>query len=175
MNAALDRCHRVTQTRDGIAYRIRPIRVDDALRERAFIMNLSEASRYNRMMDSLREPSTALIEQFVNVDYRRTMAIVATVGDGKDESIIGVARYAADADAAGAEFAVAVADEWQSRGVGTTLMRMLFEYARAQGLRRLYGPILASNERMLGLAHWLGMKTKPVADDYTLVEAYQEL
>ena len=47
---------RVARTHDGIGYRIRPIRTEDAVRDRAFIMDLSEASRHKRFMGSLREP-----------------------------------------------------------------------------------------------------------------------
>ena len=74
----------------------------------------------------------ALIEQFVNVDYHRTMALVAVIGEGDRERIIGVARYAADTDES-CEFAVAVADDWQCRGIGTTLMPLLFEHAARAG------------------------------------------
>jgi acetyltransferase len=55
------------------------------------------------------------------------------------------------------EFAVAVLDEWQCRGIGTTLTQALFEYARQRGLRTVYGHVLADNERMIELARWLGL------------------
>jgi hypothetical protein len=50
---------RVAQTSDGVAYRIRPIRIEDAERDKAFIMHLSAASRYKRLMGSVRDPSQA--------------------------------------------------------------------------------------------------------------------
>ena len=43
-------------------------------------------------------PARRIIEKLVNVDYHRTMALVAVTGEGNDERIIGVARYAADND-----------------------------------------------------------------------------
>ena len=85
-----------TRTSDGVPYHIRPIRPDDAARERAFINGLSPQSRYQRFMHNLREPGDAFIEKFVNVDYHRTMALVAVIGEGAAERIIGVARYAAE-------------------------------------------------------------------------------
>jgi acetyltransferase len=161
----------LARTRDGVGYRIRPIRLDDAQRERAFIQGLSERSRYNRMMGTMREPSPDLIEQFVHVDYQHDMAFVAVAGPIEDERIIAVARYAADPGGTTGEFAVAVMDEWQARGIGTTLMRLLFEYARTQGFSRLHGSMLSSNDRMIDLAHWLGMKTERSPEDGTLLEA----
>ena len=87
---------RQAHTRDGTPYFIRPIRPDDAERERRFIAGLSPDSLHNRFLGGLREPSPAFIHRLVDVDYDRTMAFVAVVGEGDDERIIGVARYAAN-------------------------------------------------------------------------------
>src|SRR5579871_2649044 len=129
-------------TLDGVEYHVRPIRPDDAQRDRAFISALSPQSRYRRMMGAVRELSPALLDRFVNVDYERDMAFVAHIGDGPDERIIGVARYAADASGPDCEFAVAVLDLWQGRGVGARLMGLLIEYARQRGIHRLHSQIL---------------------------------
>lgn len=166
---------RQATTRDGAPYLIRPIRADDAERERDFIRGLSAESRYNRFMYEVGEPSRELIEHFVHVDYRKHMALVAVTGDGTEERIVGVARYVVDGSGSACEFAVAVADAWQSRGIGTTLTRLLFDYARAQGMKRVYGSILANNERMVGLAHWLGLKTSRSAEDATLLVTSRDL
>jgi acetyltransferase len=147
---------------DGTGYHIRPIRGDDVARERAFLMKLSPESRYQRLMYTLREPSDQFIAKMVDVDQHRTMALVAVIGDAADETIIGVARYAADPDGRDCEFAVAVADDWQCCGIGSTLTRQLFDYARQEGFRSIYGTVLADNRRMLELAEWLGLTVEPV-------------
>lgn len=161
------------RTLDGVSYRVRPIRADDAEREREFIQSLSDESRHSRFMCALREPSESMIERFVHVDYERTMALVAVVEHGTEERIIGVARYAAtDAAARECEFAVTVADEWQGRGIGAALARALFVHARAHGFRRVYGTVLASNTRMRDLAHYLGLKTRSMPGCPGVLEAY---
>jgi acetyltransferase len=165
---------RVAHTRDGVEYCIRPIRADDLLRDKDFIMGLSPESRYTRMFTVMREPSAALLEQFVHVDYHSSMAFVAVVGEEERERIIGVARYAAEPNGRDCEFAVAVADVWQARGVGATLTRLLFDYARTQGFHKLHGDVLASNHRMVELVHWLGMNIQRRPDDETLVDASRE-
>lgn len=162
------------RTSDGTPYHIRPIRPDDAARERAFINGLSPESRYQRFMHNLREAGDALIEKFVNVDYHRTMALVAVIGNSDEERIIGVARYAADNDES-CEFAVAVADDWQCRGVGTTLVPLLFEHAARAGFKTIYGTVLASNQRMIELAQWLGLTVDPPAAGEVTVRAWRNL
>ncbi|HET9863174.1 MAG TPA: GNAT family N-acetyltransferase [Steroidobacteraceae bacterium] len=161
-------------TCDGIPYRIRPIRPDDAQRERDFINGLSPQSRYQRFMHHLREPGERLIRELVNVDQRRTMALVATVGEGDAERIIAVARYAAD-DARTCEFAVTVADEWQCRGIATTLVPQLFEHAARQGFEEIYGTVLADNQRMIELAQNLGLSVDAPLPGEATVRAWRRL
>jgi acetyltransferase len=159
----------------GIDYHIRPIRPDDADRERAFILSLSPESRFQRLMYTLREPSPEFVERLVNVDQHRDMALVAALGEGGDEKIIGVARYSADADSPDCEFAVAVSDQWQCRGIGTTLTKLLFEHAAHEGYRSIYGTILASNQRMLELSEWLGLTVEPPVAGVPTVRATRRL
>ncbi len=165
---------RVATTRDNATYRIRPIRAEDAARERAFIMGLSAESRYERMMYTMGEPSPELVDRFVRVDYHHNMAFVAVIGQDDDERIIGVARYAANGDE-GYEFAVVITDEWQARGVAATLSRLLFDYARIEGIRTLHAKILVSNNHMIEFAHWLGMSTRFSPEDSMVVRASVDL
>ena len=125
-------------------------------------------------MHNLREAGDALIEKFVNIDYHRTMALVAVIGKSDEERIIGVARYAADNDEA-CEFAVAVADDWQCRGIGTTLVPLLFEHAARAGFKTIYGTVLASNQRMIELAQWLGLTVEPPSAGEVTVRAWRRL
>ena len=50
-------------------------------------------------------------------------------------------RYAPNADGETAEFALAVADDWQGKGLGHALLERLCDAARAAGYRALYGHI----------------------------------
>jgi acetyltransferase len=164
---------RSCRTHDDRAFLIRPIRIEDAQRDREFLMHLSEESRYKRMMGACREPSPELIERFVHVDRHGSMAFVAVVGD--TETIVGAARYAMPAGAIDAEFAIAVADEWQSCGVGSALLQILCAYARWQGVRRLQGVVFANNERMIDLARKHLFVLRPASGDRTVLEITKEL
>ena len=160
---------------DGVAYRIRPIRPDDAERERAFIDGLSPQSRYQRFMHNLREAGDALIEQFVNVDHHRTMALVAVIGDRRRRSASSAWRVTPRTTTRSCEFAVAVADDWQCRGIGTTLMPLLFEHAARAGFKTIYGTVLADNQRMIELAQWLGLTVDPPPAGEATVRAWRRL
>jgi len=173
-------CERRAATRSGIEYLIRPIRPDDLEREYEFVRGLSEQTLYNRLMYAVQEPTDALLKPLVNIDYQRHMALIALMpvpdatGGAQRERIVGVARYAVDAADRQHEFAVVVADEWQGHGIGTTLLRNLFEYARGRGLRRLVGTVFPSNERMLSLARRLGLEVRTSEDDASLIALSQD-
>jgi GNAT superfamily N-acetyltransferase len=170
-----DPWERTAFTRDHVAYRIRPIRGDDAARERAFIMALSPDARYSRMMCAMREPMAALVEALVDVDYAYSMAFVALVGAGAEERIIGIARYAGDETDSDGEFAVAVLDEWQGRGVASTLSKYLLVFARRHGVRSLHATMFATNYAMIKLARRLRMPPRLDLRDPALMTAARTL
>jgi acetyltransferase len=166
---------RTARTSDGHEYCIRAITPADADREREFIQRMSPQSRYQRFMHYLREPSPAFIDSLVNVDQRRTMALVAVIGADATERIIGVARYAVDDNGQDCEFAITVADDWQCRGIGTTLAPLLFEHATRAGFRSIYGLMLANNDRMIELAEWLGLTMEAAVPGQGTVRAVRRL
>jgi acetyltransferase len=53
---------------------------------------------------------------------------------------------------------VTIADAWQGYGVGKKLLALLIDSARAHGIRRIFGEVLATNTPMLRLAGSLGFR-----------------
>ena len=145
---------------DGTAVTIRPIRPEDGGLEQEFVRNLSDESRYYRFRETVRELSPQMLSHFTRVDYDRHMALIA-VGERDGREIqIGVARYVAGGDRQRCEFAIAIADDWQRKGLGTRLMQALMAAARAAGIREMYGEVLASNHKMLRLTARLGFSAR---------------
>jgi acetyltransferase len=116
-----------------------------------------------------------MLYRFTHPDFQRELALVALSGEGPAMRQIGVARCVADDDRAGAEFAVVIADDWQNRGVGTRLLCELMRAARAAGLRRLWGDILAGNTHMLGLMTALGFELHSPPEDPLVRRAVKTL
>jgi GNAT superfamily N-acetyltransferase len=141
--------------RDGASIEIRPIRPDDRQELAEGIRLMSPESRYRRFLSPIDHLSQQQLTYLTDVDHHDHEALVAVEPD--TERGIGVARFIrAEGDPEVAEFAVAVADDWHSRGVGTALIRRLTERAREEGVRRFSGSILADNRPMLELADELG-------------------
>jgi len=162
--------------RDGRSVRVRSIRPADASMDRAFFDGLSERSRYMRFMRHLAELTPRLVRQFTQIDDTREMALVALDDASGNETIVGIARYVAEAEQGeSAEFAIVIADAWQRNGLGRDLMGMLIDGARRRGLRRLVGSILAVNAPMRGLAAAMGFALHSDPDDGTHAIATLEI
>ena len=143
---------------DGSAATLRPIRPSDMELEQAFVRNLSPQSKFKRFMSELKELGPELLHKFTHPDHSREAAYVVIRSTVAGEEEIGVARFVVDAGGESCEFAVTVADAWQGRGVGGRLMRALLRDARARGLKRMEGYVLATNTRMLEFVRKLGFE-----------------
>lgn len=152
---------------DGTDIVIRPIRPEDDAIEKAFIRGLSRDTGYNRLLSG-RKLMPDEIRHLTRIDYEQEMAFIAVTVDGEQACLLGVARYVRDADAAGAEFAIVVADAWQRKGIGTLLLSTLLRHAHAAGIGRLHGITLAANQAMQNLARKLGFVRKHDPQDATV-------
>ena len=150
---------------DGQVVVIRPIRPEDAEMEKEFVAHLSDESKYFRFMDTLRELTQSMLVRFTQIDYDREMAFVAVTEEDGKEVQVGVSRFVSNPDGETVEFALAVADGWQKRGVGRKLMSAIIECARAKGYRAVVGDVLALNSKMFKLMTSLGFTIHPHPED----------
>lgn len=87
-----------------------------------------------------------------------------TVVETPREKIAGVARYHPNPDRETVEFAIAIADAWQGKGLGEQLMKALVSCARDAGYRQIEGSVLPGNRGMLKLAAVIGFTIEPAGD-----------
>jgi acetyltransferase len=156
---------RHVQLHDGVDIVIRPIRPEDAEMEAKFVRELSPEAKYFRFMNSLQELSQEMLVRFTQIDYHHEMALIAATSNGGAEEQIGVARYTTNLDKQSCEFALAVSDRWQSRGIGHHLMKNLMEVARDRDLERMEGQVLSNNHKMLDMMRNLNFQISNDPDD----------
>lgn len=161
--------------RDGTRVLIRPIRPSDRQIEMEFVQKLSNESRYFRFMGALRELSDAMLSRFTQIDYDREMALIAISCENDQETEVGVVRYVVSPDGTSCEFAIAIADAWQHRGLGSALMSGLIDAARTRGLQVMEGIVMSSNHKMLGLMTALGFDIESVPGDPTIRRVVKHL
>ena len=160
--------------RDGRSVTVRPILPQDADAERAFVSTMSPTSRYRRFHLGMSELPEWMLQAFTQIDYRTHFALIAEANDVDDQQhpLVADARYVVNEDGASAEFALAVADDWQGLGLGQEMMTRLMRHAKSAGLARLSGDVLINNEAMLGLMQRLNADITPDLQDESLVQAH---
>jgi GNAT superfamily N-acetyltransferase len=143
--------------RDGTRIAVRPVLPEDKQRLRDGFARLSAESRYRRFLTALDQLSDEQVRYLTEVDYVDHMAWVALDPSRPDHPGIGVARYVRlPDDPAVAEAAVTVLDDYQGRGVGTILLRLLAGSALEHGIHSFRGYVLAANDPMVEILRGLG-------------------
>jgi len=155
--------------RDGSPVVVCPIHDDDIELERRFIEGLSPSSSRFRFLETLHSPSQALLEQLTVINPSTDVAYVAVVGEGEQQREVGVSRFSAQPDSLDGEFAITVSDDWQNKGLGTLLMDLLIEVAKARGLDVLHSSDAADNGPMRRFAEHRGYQHQRDPDDTRLV------
>jgi acyl-CoA hydrolase/GNAT superfamily N-acetyltransferase len=140
---------------DGREVIVRPVRMTDEEALQRLLYELSDESTYRRFLGYKHAHPHEEMQQLVDLDYDRSMALVACLPE--DGSIIAVTRYDVDPATHLAEIAFTVHDDWQCRGLGTLLMRRMTEIARARSVAGFTATVLASNKPMLGVFHRSGL------------------
>lgn len=128
--------------------------VDDRDTVRLLHEQLSEHDAYMRFFSPPPTHLDDLVAMLCQQDATHT-ALGAFAGD----ELVGVSNYVITGtatEATSAEFALVVAHDQQSHGVGTMLLRELVGVAYNHGVRRLTAEILAQNTLMLAVIGDLG-------------------
>jgi acetyltransferase len=159
----------VVRLRGGRRVLIRPVLPQDEDITSAFFGNLPARARYDRFMAPMPNLPPDLIKRFTHIDYASHLALVAEIFSDTGETVVAEARYARDKDPSVAEFAVAVAEDWQRLGLASLLLTKLLCRAARAGIRRVVGETLATNETMLHLARKAGFTAMPSPDVRGLV------
>lgn len=151
---------------------VRPVRPDDEAMFRAFFAQVDPEDVRLRFFAPVRDFSHAFLARLTQLDYSRAIAFVAIEEDApEDRRMLGAVRLHADANHDSGEFAILVRSDIKGTGLGIALMRMMIDWARAEGIARVEGSVLAENRPMRAVCRHLGFVERPMPDDPSLVKA----
>ena len=140
--------------RGGERVLIRPVRPEDMTLYPEFLGDVSAEDLRLRFFSRIAELSAAEIDKLSHLDYGREMAFIAL--DEDTGHMLGLVRLKDELDEETAEFAILVRSRLKGHGLGWLLMRRVIDYAKEQGLRRVYGDVLVENTTMLQMCAELG-------------------
>ncbi|GJE36346.1 bifunctional acetate--CoA ligase family protein/GNAT family N-acetyltransferase [Methylobacterium persicinum] len=145
---------------------VRPVRPEDEDLFRTFFEGLDPESLRLRFFGPVRAFSHVFLARLTQLDYARAIAFVAVEvdPDGK-ERMLGAVRLHADANHDSGEYAIGVGRDARGTGLAFALMRLMIDWARSEGIRRVEGSVLAENRAMLAVCRRLGFTQMRDPDD----------
>jgi RimJ/RimL family protein N-acetyltransferase len=143
--------------RDGTRIYLRTLRPNDRTQLAKGFERLSARSRRFRFLAPLRRLTSRQLTMLTEVDQVSHVAIGARDTTRRGRPGVAVARFIRlEQEPSVAEFAVTVVDEYQRRGLGSLLIRLLLDAARKLGLKTLRGYVLPDNSVMIRLMDRFG-------------------
>jgi RimJ/RimL family protein N-acetyltransferase len=146
---------RVSETlRSGVEITLRALRPDDREKVARAVRELDRESIYTRLFTYRNELTEADLERIMRFDPDSEVALIATIGVGDGETVIGSGRYVVQPGGEGprsAEIAFTVEEDYHGLGIASRLLRHLAGLARAQGIARFEASVLPQNKAMLAV------------------------
>jgi acetyltransferase len=146
------------EVKDGWRVFVRPIRPEDEPLIHEMLKHVTMQDLRLRFFAPMKEFSHEFIARLTQLDYARAMAFVAF--DEATNELVGVVRIHSDSVYETGEYAILLRSDLKGRGLGWTLMQMIIEYARSEGLQAISGDVLAENTVMLAMCRSLGFEVK---------------
>jgi GNAT superfamily N-acetyltransferase len=135
---------------------LRPARLSDGDALQSYVRGLSPQSRYNRFLGAANELPASELARALAANGRDTLTLLLTSTAEGRETVVGEARVALSCAERAGEFSMSIADNWRRLGVGSALLEQIERRAAADGIERLFGDTLRTNEEMIALARGRG-------------------
>jgi RimJ/RimL family protein N-acetyltransferase len=152
---------------DGSRVVVRPFAGGDVGALQETFDAMSERSRYQRFLAAKPRLTQDDLRRLAAVDHEDHEALIAL--DPESGRAIGDAHLVRDRhDRRVADVAVAVADAWQSRSLGTRLVALLAARARELGIERFRASMFVDNDRSRRMMRRVGRVVAAVYEGATI-------
>jgi ribosomal protein S18 acetylase RimI-like enzyme len=135
--------------KDKLSVRFRAIKPSDEDQMRRLFYRFSDKAIYYRYFSPIKTMPHEKTQEYVNVDYRDALSIVALVGDPGQQTIIAEARFVKHKNKPLMDVAFVVDETYQGYGIASHLYQMLAKLAKERGAQGMTADVLASNRAML--------------------------
>ncbi|HEY3357270.1 MAG TPA: GNAT family N-acetyltransferase [Polyangia bacterium] len=134
----------------------RPIRPTDEPLMKDLFYRLSDDTVYRRYFSQIRVMPHERLQEEANVDYEARMTIAGLVTHEGVDEMIALAQWVRDESTDFAECSLVVRDDWQGRGVGSSLLGRLVQIAQEKGIKGITAVVWPQNRTMMSLFFKLG-------------------
>jgi len=148
----------------GITVYFRAIKPSDEEAMRRLFYRFSDEAVYYRYFTAVKTMPHAKMQEYVNIDYCRTMSVVGILREAGQERIIAEARYVKHSQNSYADIAFVIDEDYQGVGLASCLYKMLIRLARERGLQGFTADILATNKGMMKVLEKGGLPMRAILD-----------
>jgi acyl-CoA hydrolase/GNAT superfamily N-acetyltransferase len=154
--------------KDGMKYRIRPIKPTDEAMLHEMFYKFTQERIYRRFFE-VKEPLLGRgLQRFCTIDYEQEMTLVASIREDVITRVIGLGLYVVDPKTGYGKAGFVVADDFQNKGVGSELIRLLSEIAKERGLPGFMVDVPAENKHAIHLFEKRGTISQPTLSGDTI-------
>ena len=148
--------HILLKNGEGVTFRLATEKDFPAVKK--FMNSVSKRSLRMRFMAAINEISDQTVEMMCKGSLKEVACMLAFIGEGEDEKIIGIGNYIATGNGRVAEVSFLIADEYQGRGISSLLLERLAGVAMANGFIEFEAEVLPENSPMLHVFKNSGLK-----------------
>ena len=152
--------------KDGRKALARPVRPEDEALYPDFFTEVTPQDLRLRFFAPIKDFSHAFLARLTQLDYARAIAFAAI--EETSGKMLGAVRLHADPDHRTGEYAILLRSNLKGQGLGWQLMRLIIEWARADGIETIKGEVLRENSTMLEMCRALGFSVKSSPDDESI-------
>jgi acyl-CoA hydrolase/RimJ/RimL family protein N-acetyltransferase len=150
---------------NNVTVHFRPIKPSDEDGMRRLFYRFSDQGVFYRYFSYVQAMPHVRMQEYVNVDYKKTMSIVGILVEAGIEHIIAEGRYTRFASSPYADVSFVVDENYQSRGIASFMLRMLMDIAQEHRIEGFNAHILATNNAMIRVMEKAAPPHSLVADE----------
>ena len=145
-------------TKTGVELLLRPVKISDVYLLQDFFSSLSKDSLYSRYHSARKVMTYEQLKNFITIDYRKEMIILALVNDSGIEEVVGIGEYRIKGKSLIADIALTARDDFQNMGIGKKMFSYLTQLARNEGILGFTADVLADNTALNNMSENIGIE-----------------
>jgi acyl-CoA hydrolase len=162
--------------KERLTVHFRAIKPSDEEEMRKLFYRFSDNAVYYRYFSPIKSMPHSKMQEYVNIDYQRTLSIVGSISESGRERLIAEGRYVRHHDRPCADVAFIVDENYQGIGIASFLLTMLIRVARERRIEGFTADVLADNKAMLKVFEKASFPIHAVLDCgiYTLTIPFED-
>ena len=162
--------------KERLTVHFRAIKPSDEEEMRRLFYRFSDNAVYYRYFSPIKSMPHSKMQEYVNIDYQRTLSIVGSISESGRERLIAEGRYVRHHDRPFADVAFIVDENHQGIGIASFLLTMLIRVARERRIEGFTADVLADNKAMLKVFEKASFPIHAVLDSgiYTLTIPFED-